>query len=372
MTSIRILGSSLLATILALGFGCGSDDGGDDTDEADAVNPFVPVELNALVDELDASLQTLSVEPSTIKVSIVANGQTAYWSAAQIGAARAASDRGCVASFVAPPQRDGTQQIGVFQDQMTSGVKGIAVAAVDPNGMEPYIVDAIEQDISVITIDSDANPGSARALYVGSDNYEAGRQAGLKMRELLGGAGKVAFEFADPRPLNAVDRIRGVKDAFPELVVVDNGDGDGILADLGDFAMARTLIDAAIRDNPDLSGIIAGYAYHGGIVCDALKDAGKVDQIKIVAFDTGADTMACLTDGTISAVIGQRPYYQGYLAVDILYSLATQGSAATLSLIQPWLGGSDGKTVDTGIDVLTVDGMDSYREFLQTLGVNGQ
>lgn len=366
------LRGALLMTVAALGTACGSSTDATKSTAPTEENPFVPVALNSLIEKLETSLSDVSVEPSTIRVSIVANGQTTYWSAAQVAAARAASSLGCVASFVSPPMRDHTQQHAVFTDQVTSKVQGIALAPIDPTEMETDIVDAKSKGISVITLDSDANPGSARTLYVGSDNFEAGKQAGKKMRELLDGQGKVAFEFAAPQPLNAIDRIRGVKDSFPELQVVDNGDDDGILADFANFAVARTLIDAAIADNPDLAGIVAGYAYHGGIVCNAVKAAGKVGKIKIVAFDTAADTMACLADGTISAVIGQRPYYQGFLSVDVLYSLATQGSDATLEFLKPWLGGSDGKTLDTGIDVLTADQLDTYKEFLASLGIKGQ
>jgi ribose transport system substrate-binding protein len=321
---------------------------------------------------MDVSLEPLAVDPSTIRVTIVANAQSSYWNPVQIGAARAASKRGCVANFVSPPDRNATQQAQVFDDQVASGVMGIAVSAIDPTGMESHLVAAANKGVDVITLDSDANPGSVRSFYVGSDNYEAGTQAGKKLRELLGGAGKVALEFANPAPLSAVERIRGIKDAFPELVVVDNGDGDGILADQGDFTAARTLLDAAISQNPDLAGIIAGYAYHGGIACNAVKAAGKSGQIKIVAFDTNSDTMACLSEGTISAVIGQRPYYQGYLSVEVLYSLSAQGLDATMTLLQPWLAGSDGKTVDTGIDVLTAATLSSYRDFLASLGVSSQ
>lgn len=362
---------AILGAVVVAGLGCSSN-ATPVTTPPPAPNPFIPKDLNSLMDTMDTSLGGLTVDPSMVRLSIVANGQTTYWAAGQIAAALAANKRGCVVNFIAPAMRDATKQAAVFEDQVASEVKGIAVSAIDPVEMETHMIAAKAKGIDIISIDSDANPGSVRSFYVGSDNYEAGKQAGKKLRELMGGAGKVAFEFASPFPLNAVDRIRGIKEAFPELVVVDNGDGDGILADLADFTMARTLIDTAISQNPDLGGVIAGYAYHGGIVCDAVKAAGKSGKIKIVAFDTSADTMACLSAGTISAVIGQRPYYQGYLSVEVLYSLAAQGPEATMALLHPWLSGTDGRIVDTGIDVLTADMLDTYKAFLKSLGISNQ
>jgi ribose transport system substrate-binding protein len=333
------------------------------------VNPFEPQDIEAMIKALDTSLGALTVDPTTIRLAAIGNGQSTYWTPVQIGVAQSASIRGCFATFAAPPNSDSSQQQTIFSNQLTAGVKGVATSPIVPADMEPLFDQAISNGDSIITFDSDTPPGSMRELYIGSENVDAGKQAGQQMVKILGSAGgKVAIAIGSSTAQNAVDRVAGIKTAFmgTGVTLID------VLVDNRDFTMARQLIDMEIANHADLAGVITGWDYNGGIVCASVQAANKVGKIKIVSFDTNSDTMACLKGGTTSAVIGQRPYYQGYLAVQVLFSLVAQGQTATLSLLKPWLSGTDGRIINTGTDVVTADTLSTYKAYLASLGIDNQ
>src|SRR4030043_183276 len=93
----------------------------------------------------------------------------------------------------------------VAGDRHTADVFGIAIeAAIAQNydgiaclagdeGMIPFIQKAVDANIAVATYNSETNKESARAFFVGADNYKQGRACGEKMAQLIGGNGKVAI-----------------------------------------------------------------------------------------------------------------------------------------------------------------------------------
>ena len=54
----------------------------------------------------------------------------------------------------------------------------------------------------------------------------------------------------------------------------------------------------------------------------AIKEAGKINQIKIIAFDEEDETLQGITDGHIYGTVVQNPYQYGYESVRILAGLA--------------------------------------------------
>ena len=65
---------------------------------------------------------------------------------------------------------------------------------------------------SIITVDSDA-PNSDRLFYLGTNNVEAGRQAGELLKEALPDGGKVMVFVGVGDQANAVERYQGLKEA---------------------------------------------------------------------------------------------------------------------------------------------------------------
>jgi ribose transport system substrate-binding protein len=343
----------------------GGDAGGKTNDDhTDAKeNPFHPADLQQAVDALHAALGD-QPQAGDVKISVVANRHSNYWTPAQIGTGRAASAIGCFSTFDATSDGMSSSQAEILERKVAEGFAGISVSAIDASGIMPTIADAVTSDVNVITFDSDAASGSMRSFYLGTVNYEAGKAAGDKMVELIGAQGGTVAAFAGlSTAANAQERIRGIEDAFA-------GTGVSLVKsyfDEIDFDLARGNVESALDEYTDLAGIIGVYAYNGPIALSVLEDRNAVGSLKLVAFDLDVTTLEGLANGKVDAAIGQRPYWMGYLSVYSLYSMAVLGQAETMNVLAPWL---DGDVLSTGQDIVTPDTIGLYAEYLETLGIS--
>ena len=82
---------------------------------------------------------------------------------------------------------------------------------------------------------------------------------------------------------------------------------------------------------------------------DAVRDAGS--QAKIATFDTNAELVGAIQDGTVAWAVDQQPYMQGYMAVDALWLAQRNGST---------LGG--GQPVYTGPSFVDAENVDTIAE----------
>jgi len=335
-------------------------------DDIDEPNPFAPTDLEDAVDALATALGD-QTDASGVKIAVVANRHSNYWTPAQIGTGRAASSIGCFASFDATSDGESASQVEILNRKVGEDFAGISVSAISASGIEPAIGNAASNALNVITFDSDAAAGSQRAFYLGTVNYDAGKAAGEKMVELLGASGGKVAAFAGlSTAANAQERVQGMKDAFAgknvELVQT--------YFDEIDFDVARTNVESALSQHGDLAGIVGVYAYNGPIALGVLEAQGKVGSLRLVAFDLDPSTLDGLAAGTVDAAIGQRPYWMGYLSVYSLYAMKALGPEQTMDVLKPWLSGQNGDVFNTGQDVVTPDTIDHYRDYLASLGIS--
>jgi ribose transport system substrate-binding protein len=89
-----------------------------------------------------------------------------------------------------------------------------------------------------------------------------------------------------------------------------------------DFNKAKAQAQDAIAAYPDLDCMVGLFAYNPPLILEAVRDANKLDQIKIVAFDEDAVTLQAIIDGEIYGTVVQNPYQYGYESVRVLAGLA--------------------------------------------------
>jgi ribose transport system substrate-binding protein len=135
--------------------------------------------------------------------------------------------------------------------------------------------------------------------------------------------------------------------------------------DKEDSATALELANATLVANPDLAGAFGVYAYNGPNWAKAVKEQGKVGQVKIVCFDATDEHIAFLQEGVIDVLVAQREYFQGYKSVELLTLMAQKGIDAGLAEY----GVPADKVVDTGVDVVTKATLADYDATLTQLGI---
>ena len=264
---------------------------------------FAATALVALAAGLSAPAQAQDKKT----LAFVVNGASDFWKAAEAGVKKAQSELPNYSLvFKYPEQSSAAIQLRLMDDLVASGVAGIMVSAVDPKTSSDSL-NKIGSQVVLFTTDSDA-PNTSRVAYIGSSNTDAGKQAGQLVLKALPSGGKcmgfVGLLGAD----NAKERIQGVKDtiAGSKVTLVDVR-GDDI-----DQTRAKRNVEDTLTANPDINCMIGFYSYNTPRIYEALKEAGKLGQVKIIGFDEDPITLGGVKEGTIVGTVVQQPYEWGY------------------------------------------------------------
>ncbi len=266
------------------------------------------------------------------RVAFVSNGVASFWTIAAAGV-KAAGEAVGVQTETLMPVEGISDQKRIIEDLLTRGIDGIAVSPIDAANQVELLNQAAKRT-AVVTADSDA-PGSNRALYIGMDNYSAGRMCGDLVREAMPKGGTVMLFIGRMEQDNAKRRRQGVIDAIlgrpanpgnydpPSGVIEGNGYKIlGTLTDQFDRAKGKANAEDSLAKYPDLGCMVGLFAYNPPLMLEALAQANKLGKVKVVAFDEDDATLAGIQKGTVHGTVVQNPYMYGYKSVEVLAELA--------------------------------------------------
>lgn len=247
------------------------------------------------------------------RIAFVTNNPSDFWTIAKKGTEKAEAELPNVkVEFKLNSDRSAAGQQRIVDDLLAIGVDGIAISPVDPKNQTQLINRAASQAL-VITQDSDA-PNSNRACYIGTDNVAAGVQAGRLVREALPDGGRIMVFVGTMDAQNAQERHRGLKQALEgsKVEIID------VRTDEGEVVRAKMNAADSLVKYPDIAGMVGLWAYNGPAILGAVKEAGKIGKVKIVAFDEEDATLAGIKEGAIYATVVQQPFEFGYRSVIML------------------------------------------------------
>lgn len=272
---------------------------------------------------------------TSLRLAFVTNGVADFWTIGQAGAEKAGKDLG-VDVQVLMPAGGISEQKDILEDLITKGVDGVAVSPIDPVN-QTALLNEVAGRAKLITHDSDA-PDSNRLLYIGMDNYDAGRMCGKLVKEALPDGGSVMILIGRMEQDNSKRRRQGVID---ELMDRSNDSsrydppGDvikgekytvlGTLTDQFDRAKAKANAEDALSRYPDLNCMVGLFAYNPPLILQALEQGGKLGKVKVVGFDEDDETLQGILDGNVHGTVVQNPYEYGYQSIKLLKQLAEGG-----------------------------------------------
>ncbi len=309
----------------------------------------------------------------TISLEIITNNTSNFWTAMEKGMDQGKQEVGCEAKRVAPPgaQPTNNDQKTVFEDAVAANVDGIAVSPIEAGAFAPEIDSALAKGIPVITFDSDA-PTSKRLAYLGTNNYEAGKQAGEEAVRLLPQGGKFVAFVGNMSAQNARDRYQGFLDAVKGHNIEMLQDPFQDKADKTGAAI-RNVQDAITKYGDQINGFLGIWSYNGPAIVKAVQQAKIRDKVKIVCFDGDPETLSNLQAGLVDATVVQKPYEFGRLAVHLLYLINRKGLPAAMTEIKPELDKLgmkvNGNIIDTGVEVVTPQNAAPFLDKLKKLGL---
>jgi ribose transport system substrate-binding protein len=268
------------------------------------------------------------------RLVFVTNNASDFWTIARKGTEKAQAELPNVEiEFRINDDGSAAGQQRMVDDLLAKGVDGIAISPVDPKNQVQMINRAANQAV-VVTQDSDA-PNSNRVCYIGTDNEAAGVQAGQLVKEALPQGGKIMVFVGTLDAQNAQERFRGLKKALEgtNITILD------VRTDETNRVRAKDNAATTLVNNPDIAGMVGLWSYNGPAILSAVREAGKIGKVKIIAFDEEDETLAGVKEGAIHATVVQQPFEFGYQSM-ILLSKAIGGDKS-------WVPPSKQKIVET-------------------------
>ncbi len=247
------------------------------------------------------------------KLAFVTNNASDFWTIARKGTEKADEELAdATVEFKIPADGTAAEQKRIIDDLLARGFAGIAISPVDPAN-QTELINQTSQKALVVTQDSDA-PNSQRAVYVGTDNVAAGRQAGKLLKEALPEGGKIVIFVGKLDAQNAKERLQGIEEeiAGTKIQIIDKRTDDA------DHARAKANAADSLVKYADAAAFVGLWSYNGPAILNAIKEANKLDKVKIICFDEEDQTLAGVKAGEIVGTVVQQPYEFGYQAIKIM------------------------------------------------------
>jgi ribose transport system substrate-binding protein len=217
---------------------------------------------------------------------------------------------------------DKAKQVSDLEDLSAQGVDGVLIFPGD----SVMVTDPIKniynkQGIPVVITDIGVRAGSYISLII-TDNLKGGQQAGDYMASLLPKGSKVITLDHAPTNDNGQTRRKGFEERAKELGldVLPRQPVAFLTLDASRQAMEDLLVS-----EPDIKGAFAFNQLVLQGAYQALQQAGKAGQVKLVGFDLDPVSFQMVKDGKIDGLVVQDPYRMGYEGMNIVLTKLTGG-----------------------------------------------
>ena len=245
-------------------------------------------------------------------IALISKGfQHQFWQAVKQGAEQAGKDFDVNVTFEGPDGEGAVdRQLDMISTALSKHPSALGIAAIDSQATVPLLQQFKDAGIPVIAFDS----GVASDIPITSastDNLASAALAADKMAELIGGEGEIAIVSFDQTSQTGIERRDGfvaqIKAKYPKITIVDIEYGGG------DHLQSAEITKAILQAHPNLKGIFG--TNEGAAIGVAIGKKEAKSNIVVVGYDSGADQIAAIKDGTIAGSITQNPVGIGYETV---------------------------------------------------------
>ncbi|NLZ51646.1 MAG: substrate-binding domain-containing protein [Thermoanaerobacteraceae bacterium] len=293
--------------------------------------------------------QEQQTEEKPIKIGVVVKALNSdFWKIVEAGAKAAGEELGVEVEVLGPSAETAvSEQIDMIEDQITKQVSALAIAPSQPASALAVFEQAKSEGIPVVLIDTDADWGD-KVSFVGTGNYNGGKQAGEFIADTLGEGGKVVIlrgAMGDP---THDERTNGALEVLEEkgLEILD------IQPANSERELGMSVMENMLQAHPDeIQGV---FATNDAMILGALRAiqaAGK--DIITVGFDGSPDALKSIEEGELTASVAQNSYNIGYQGV-VAAVKAAKGEAVE-------------KRIDTGTNIISKDNVEEEQMRLREI-----
>jgi rhamnose transport system substrate-binding protein len=236
-----------------------------------------------------------------------------YFVTCEKGARTAAAELNAELKFDGPINSDPAKQNEIVENWITDGVDVIVAACENRDSISTALRKAQAAGIKVITFDADAQP-DARSFFVNQATAQGiGEQLIDTAASLTGGEGEFAIITGTLTASNLNEWIKYIKERqaaeYPNMKLVDIKPCD----DQKDKAQqeATNLLSAY----PNLKAIIAVCSPAVPGAAEAVKQAGKAGDVKVLGLGLPSENKAYVKEGVTQAVVLWNVEELGYLSI---------------------------------------------------------
>ena len=224
--------------------------------------------------------------------------------------------------LIADAGDDAAQQANDILNFIAQGVDVVLLNPTDGDAIVSSVEALNAADIPVITVDRRSEGGEVVA-HLGTDNVVAGEVAATTLFDAIDGTGEVAILEGVPGVSSTIDRGTGF-----DNVLTDYPDIEIVATQTANFQRDEglTVAENILQANPDLSAFLAMNDEMALGAVEALRSAGKLDQVAVIGIDGGADAVTAVGNGELIATIAQQSTLMGSLGIEQAIKLAEGGS----------------------------------------------
>lgn len=278
-----------VAVALAIGLaGCGG------SSDSGSAEPAAGSDSGS-ADEGGGTMAIITVDPAN-----------PYWQAEQDTAVAVAEELG-YETTVQAHRNDADQQNQFIDAAISQEVEAIIL---DPAGADESVgavQKATDAGIPVFLINAEISEQGIAESQIVSNNAQGATVGAQAFAEAIGGAGRIVELFGNPTDNNAQVRSDGYKAVlaqYPDIEIVQSEVANW------DRAEGKAKMETMLAANPDITGVIAGNDEMALGAIQALKDAGKLQQVKVLGFDGNQDAVNAVAAGEMVATVLQ-PIVEG-------------------------------------------------------------
>lgn len=218
-------------------------------------------------------------------------------------------------------------QLSLIDQLLEEGVSGLAIAAVNHVSIQKRLNGLMESGLPVVVVNSEIEHISP-LCYVGADYLFSGRTAAGILGLIAQGRHVELTVFTGTNMmLSHTNRITGFLQELTRLQVdchlidicklFDS-------AEMSDEQQAYKTAVTCLRQHPETTAVFTA-AGPVQIVARAIRDTGMLGKVVHFSFDLNTETLPGLQDGSLTAVIGQESFKQGYQPIKLLFDYLVNG-----------------------------------------------
>lgn len=266
---------------------------------------------------------------STLRITaVIPHDDRAYWTNVSNGMLAAENDYDVDVKICIPSTNYSVpQMIELIYAAIAAHVDAIVVSGASDEAYIAALASAREQGIQVVFVDTDIEEFPEH-LYVGTDNYAAGRFIGELLIDMSGGSAQIGIISGSPEFPNLELRAQGIRDAiadYPDMQIraVEYAQFDPLTL------IRKYELLSAPGMNIDTLVCVEGT---GAMSMGGLLAARAPAFERVIAFDNSQESSASIVKGFVDGLVIQQEWDMGYRCIEEIYRFATQGSYSQITL----------------------------------------